>query len=86
MNKFGHFIEISRKDKGLSKSELARRLSITPQYMADIERGRMIPSEEKIEKLVTALELNEREAFQLADKLPLRIIDEAKQQYYKHGS
>ncbi|ANX11178.1 hypothetical protein ABE41_004110 [Fictibacillus arsenicus] len=85
MSEFGRFIENSRKQKSLSKSELARRLSITPQYMADIEKGRMIPSEEKIEKLVTALELNEKEAFKLADKLPLRVLAEAKQEYYKHG-
>jgi transcriptional regulator with XRE-family HTH domain len=85
MTDFGTFIERSRKSKGLSKSELARRLCITPQYMADIEKGRMIPSEEKIEKLVKALELNEREAFKLADKLPLRVLAEAKQEYYKHG-
>jgi transcriptional regulator with XRE-family HTH domain len=85
MSEFGRFIEDSRKHKGLSKSELARRLSITPQYMADIEKGRMIPSEEKIEKLVTALELNEKEAFKLADKLPLRVLAEAKEEYFKHG-
>ncbi|MED1864784.1 helix-turn-helix transcriptional regulator [Fictibacillus nanhaiensis] len=86
MSEFGRFIEMSRNQKGLSKSELARRLSITPQYMADIEKGRMIPSEEKIEKLVKTLELNEKEAFKLADKLPLRVLAEAKQHYYKHGS
>jgi transcriptional regulator with XRE-family HTH domain len=83
MSKFGTFIETSRKQKGLSKSELARRLNITPQYMADIEKGRMIPSEEKIEKLVITLELNEKETFKLADKLPLRVLAEAKQEFYK---
>jgi transcriptional regulator with XRE-family HTH domain len=85
MSEFGRYIENSRKQKGLSKSELARRLSITPQYMADIEKGRMIPSEEKIEKLVKALELNEKDAFKLADKLPLRVLAEAKEEYYRHG-
>jgi transcriptional regulator with XRE-family HTH domain len=85
MGEFGKFIETYRKQKGLSKSELARRLNITPQYMADIEKGRMIPSEEKIEKLVTALELNEKETFKLADKLPNRVLAEAKQEFYRLG-
>jgi hypothetical protein len=49
--------------------------------MADIENG-AIPSEDKIELLVGILELDEKKAFKLSDKLPIRIIEEAKKTYY----
>lgn len=80
---FGAYIKKARETNKISKSELARRIGVTPQYMADIERGHVLPSEEKIEKLVAILEIDERTAFKLADKLPLRIIKEMKKTYYK---
>jgi transcriptional regulator with XRE-family HTH domain len=81
---FGLHIQKGRIAKGLRKSELARRLNITPQYLADIENG-SIPSEEVIEKLVDALELDEKETFKLADKLPIRVLAKAKIEYYYGG-
>ncbi|AIQ34722.1 MULTISPECIES: helix-turn-helix transcriptional regulator [Paenibacillus] len=78
----GEYITFSRTAKGLSKSELARRVGITPQYMRDIEDNRTIPSEEKLELMVNVLDMKEVVAFKLADKLPLRIINKAKMDYF----
>lgn len=81
---FADYVSRGRGNKRLSKSELARRTEITPQYMTDIEKG-TIPSEEIIERLVGALELDERTAFMLADKLPPRVMAQAKRDYYQRG-
>jgi transcriptional regulator with XRE-family HTH domain len=81
---FALHIQKGRNAKGLRKSELARRLNITPQYLSDIENG-SIPSEEVIEKLVEVLELDEKETFKLADKLPIRVLSKAKLEYYYGG-
>lgn len=80
---FGDYVKFARLEKHLSKSELARRVDIVPQYVTDIENGRLVPSEEKIDKLVGILELDEALAFKLADKLPTRLIENLKQEFYE---
>lgn len=79
---FGEYVSLSRIAKGLSKSEVARRVGITPQYMRDIEDNRTVPSEEKLESMVNVLGMVETTAFKLADKLPIRIIEKAKREYF----
>ncbi|WP_336784092.1 helix-turn-helix transcriptional regulator [Paenibacillus illinoisensis] len=81
-NKFGEHIAAARKAKKLTKSEAARRVGIVPQYMTDIEIGRVIPNEDKIERLVSVLELDEYDTFKLADKIPLWAMEEAKIKYF----
>lgn len=81
-NSFGEYVQKKRNERGLTKSEVARRASFTPQYMRDIEDNRTVPSEEKIEILVGILDLDAPVAFKLADKLPLSIIKQAKKDYY----
>ena len=82
---FGEYIIAKRAEINLGRSEMARRAGITPQYAMTIERGLSIPSEDIIEKLVEVLGLNERLAFKLADKIPLRYYEAAKRKYYKEG-
>lgn len=82
MSTFGHHIKEARIVKYLSKSELARRAGITPQYITDIETDRIVPSEDKIERLIEALELDEKETFKIADKIPLRVFEKAKENYF----
>jgi transcriptional regulator with XRE-family HTH domain len=48
----------------------------------EIERGHMIPTEDKIETIANVLELDEKQAFQLADKIPLRVYEKAKDEYF----
>jgi transcriptional regulator with XRE-family HTH domain len=79
---FADYIKAKRAEKNLSRSEMARRAGFTPQYGMDIERGHVIPTEDKIEALVNVLELDERLAFKLAGKIPLRIYEKAKKEYY----
>lgn len=82
MKTFADLIKHKRAEKNLSRSEMARRAGFTPQYAMDIERGVVIPSEDKIEQLVNVLELDERLAFKLADKIPLRIYEQTKKEYF----
>jgi transcriptional regulator with XRE-family HTH domain len=79
---FAEYIKAKRAEKNISRSEMARRAGFTPQYAMDIERGHIIPTEDKIESLVGVLELDERLAFKLADKLPIRLYEEAKEKYF----
>jgi transcriptional regulator with XRE-family HTH domain len=79
---FAEHIRLARDLKKLSKSELARRVGITPQYMMDIERGKMIPAEDKIEKFVEVLDLDEYVTFKMVDKIPTRILNQAKKAYF----
>lgn len=82
---FADYIIAKRSEvkPNLSRSEMARRCGFTPQYAMEIERGNMIPTEDKIEALVNVLELDEKLAFKLADKIPTRIYDKAKEEYFK---
>lgn len=79
---FSEYIKSKRSEKNLSRSEMARRANFTPQYAMEIERGHMIPTEDKIQSLVDVLELDERLAFRLANKIPSYIYDKAKKDYY----
>jgi transcriptional regulator with XRE-family HTH domain len=83
MNTFADLIKAKRAELNLSRSEMARRAGFTPQYAMDIERGYVIPTEDKIESLVSVLDLDERLAFKLADKIPQRIYEEAKKKFFK---
>ena len=80
---FADHIKAGRTEKNLSRSEMARRVGITPQYAMDIERGLAIPSEDKIEKIVEVLSLDEKTTFRLADKIPIRYYEEAKRKYFE---
>lgn len=70
-NRFGDFIKkkinvvIEKENK--KKSEIIRELSITTQYLNDIENGKRIPSSKLMKKMVDALKLNENETIQLYD-------------------
>jgi transcriptional regulator with XRE-family HTH domain len=80
---FGEHIQFHRLAKHLNKSETARRVGITPQYVRDIEDNRTVPSEEVIEVLVGVLDMDERETFKMAGKIPSRILELAKKQFYE---
>lgn len=67
----------------LSRSEMAKRAGFTPQYAMGIERGQVIPSEEVLERICDVLEADERTMFKLADKLPIRVIEQAKRDFYR---
>lgn len=82
---FAEYILAKRAEMkpNMSRSEMAKRAGFTPQYAMAIERGDMIPSEDKIEALIDVLNLDEKTAFRLADKIPTRIYEKAKEEYFK---
>ena len=82
---FDEYIVAKRAEKNMTRSEMARRVGMTPQYAMSIERGVGLPSEEMIERMVDVLELDEKTAFKLADKMPVRYYEAAKLKYYKEG-
>lgn len=78
---FATYIQSARLGMNINKSEAARRIGITPQYYSDVEKG-SIPSEETIAKMVEVLDLEEYQAFKLADKIPPHVYEQAKRDYF----
>lgn len=71
MTSFGPLIKQARLERRFSQRALAEKLKINFTYLSKIESGEMPPpSEDLIEKLVLALELDRDEAFRAAAKLP----------------
>lgn len=55
---FGEKLRKLRQEKGLSQWALAKRLGYASNgYIAEIEKGEYIPSEEKLRKIAEALEV-----------------------------
>ena len=53
---FGKKLRKLRKEKGISQGRLAEKLGYrTNSYIADIEKGKFIPSEERLKKIAKAL-------------------------------
>lgn len=53
---FGTYLKDKRIEKGIALRELAERLSITPSYLSDIEKGRRYaPDKEKISEMAKVL-------------------------------
>lgn len=70
-NRFGDFIKskinvVIEKEKK-KKSEIIRELSITSQYLNDIENGKRIPSSKLMKKMVEVFKLNDKEEIELYD-------------------
>lgn len=80
---FADLIKARRSELNLSRSEMARRAGFTPQYAMEIETNNKIPTEDKIEALVNVLELDEKIAFKLANKIPTSVYEKAKEEYFK---
>jgi len=67
----GAKIAEARKAAGLSQKELAGKVKISPQYLNDIEHGKRNPgSEDLIEALSKALNLDAAVLYYLAGRLP----------------
>lgn len=56
MATFGQKLKKIREEKNISQQKLAQRLGYaTNSYIADVERGKFIPSESKMKKIAKAL-------------------------------
>ena len=68
IKKFGALIRTRRESQNMDRGELAKKLSISPGYMGNIERGDMIPSEELTKKISTQLDIREEELLTLREE------------------
>ena len=77
MNPFGTYVRTKREGVGMTLTELARQLEISPAYWSRIETGRENPpKDELIRKAATILGLSEDELFIEASRLPPDMQEE----------
>ena len=77
MNPFGTYVRTKREEAGMTLTEFARQLEISPAYWSRIETGRENPpKDELIRKAATILGLSEDELFIEASRLPPDMQDE----------
>ncbi len=75
---FGTFIAETRKLKSQSQKELAAQLSISPQYLNDIEHDNRSPSSPQlIEQIAIALQMDPEYLSYLAGRIP-EVVKEQK--------
>lgn len=51
----GRQLSITRRQKGLTQAEVAKRAGTNVNYYAKLERGEAVPSLKKLEKVIKAL-------------------------------
>ena len=77
MNPFGTYVRTKREEVGMTLTEFARQLEISPAYWSRIETGRENPpKDELIRKAATILGLSEDELFIEASRLPPDMQEE----------
>ncbi len=77
MNPFGTYVRTKREEAGMTLTEFARQLEISPAYWSRIETGRENPpKDELIKKAATILGLSEDELFIEASRLPSDMQEE----------
>ena len=77
MNPFGIYVRTKREEVGMTLTEFARQLEISPAYWSRIETGRENPpKDELIKKAATILGLSEDELFIEASRLPPDMQEE----------
>lgn len=77
MNPFGTYVRTKREEAGVTLTEFARQLEISPAYWSRIETGRENPpKDELIKKAATILGLSEDELFIEASRLPPDMQEE----------
>jgi transcriptional regulator with XRE-family HTH domain len=77
MNPFGTYVRTKREEVGMTLTEFARQLEISPAYWSRIETGRENPpKDELIKKAATILGLSEDELFIEASRLPPDMQEE----------
>ncbi len=66
--KFGKFVELKRKEQGITLRGLAGELDIAPAYMSDMEKGRRYPPDkEKLGEIARILKLSEEDRHLMFD-------------------
>ena len=77
MNPFGTYVRTKREEVGMTLTEFARQLEISPAYWSRIETGRENPpKDERIKKAAPILGLSEDDLFIEASRLPPDMQEE----------
>jgi putative transcriptional regulator len=56
--RFGKIVQMVRKERGLTQTELAFRLGITGAYLSEIENGRKLPPIDRTIEIARTLNVN----------------------------
>ena len=65
---FGSFLKAMREDRNVTLRELARKLSVSPPFLSDVEKGRSAPlTKERLEKVAEVLDLSPSERNEMYD-------------------
>lgn len=60
-DKFGTYLNIRRKEFGISARELASALNLAPAYISDIEKGNRMAPQNYLEQMIEILQIEENE-------------------------
>ena len=55
MNRIGSAIRRIREEKGMSEKQLSKKIGVSDSYLADVEEGRKIPTEDLVKRIRKAL-------------------------------
>ncbi|WP_433417557.1 helix-turn-helix domain-containing protein [Microtetraspora malaysiensis] len=75
LRELGELLRRLRKDAGLTGKDLAQRAGVVQPTISRMETGRLLPSPEVVERVSTALDLDEESRHEL-DALLMRLRDE----------
>lgn len=64
---FGTFIEVRRKELGLTMRKFAEMIEVTAPYLSDIEKGRRAAPDSKLEQIASSLQLNREDREKMYD-------------------
>ncbi len=73
MGNFGDLFKEIRLHRGISQSEVARRLGMKNNgYISDIESGKVLPEEDTLDRLAVAMEIDREELLKAKQKAALQ--------------
>ena len=64
---FGDFLTQERKKRGINSYKMAELVGISPGYYCDIEKGRIIPPDTQLEKILNVLRLSKEDELAFLD-------------------
>ena len=65
----GKAVEVARVERGMKRTELEERTTLSYAYLSEIEKGRKYPSQAAIAKLAEALDISPFELLSRAERL-----------------
>jgi transcriptional regulator with XRE-family HTH domain len=79
-HEFGRLIEELRVKRGLSRTRFAARIGINSTYLAQIEEGNRIPTDEMIRNFAKYFNVDEDKLFEIVGRVPLVAREELENQ------